>query len=256
MGQLEGRTALVTGASWGIGAAVARGLAEHGARVVVNHLGDDRMTRLAHDVVTSITDNGGSAMAFAADVSDRSQVDAMTQATAERFGGIDILVNNAAAQDRKHFSEITEEEWNQVLAVNLTGPLLLTQAVFPHMREQGYGKIINVTSVTVELGHTPLLHYVTTKAGLIGFTRSLAREAGVDGIRVNAVMPGAIRTEQELETFPGQDDQLRELLAERQCLGYRGTADDLVGAFVYLASPASDFVTGQVLTVDGGWIHY
>lgn len=254
--KLTGKVALVTGASWGIGAAVCRGLAREGAAVAVNHLPTERMSDLAEEVAADIRRAGGTAIAMPADVSDRNQVESMVESIGAQLGGVDVLVNNAAAQDRLPWTQITEEQWNHVLAVNLTGPLLCAQAVFPHMRARGYGKIIMVTSVTVELGHTPLLHYVTSKAGLIGFTRALAREAGPEGIRVNAVMPGAIRTEQEIEAFPDQEGELRALLAERQCLPQRGVAEDLVGAFVYLAGPESDFVTGQVLTVDGGWIHY
>jgi 3-oxoacyl-[acyl-carrier protein] reductase len=124
------------------------------------------------------------------------------------------------------------------------------------MRDQGYGKIITVSSVMVELGLPGALHYVSTKAGLIGFTRALAREVGPDGIRVNCVMPGAIRTEHETESFPDQEERLRHAAASRQSVPRRGVPADIVGAFIYLASSDSDFVTGQVINVDGGWAHY
>jgi 3-oxoacyl-[acyl-carrier protein] reductase len=254
--RLAGRVALVTGASRGIGAAVARGFAREGAAVMINHPpGSDQMQRSAEDVATEIRAAGGTALAVCADVADRDQVERMVAEIGSAAGGVDILVNNAAQIPLAEWSEITTSEWNRVQEVNMTGPLHCAQATFPHMREQGYGKIINVTSVTVELGHTSKLHYVTSKAGVIGFTRSLAREVGPHGIRVNAVMPGAIRTEHELETFPGQAEEIDAMLFERQCLPYRGVAEDMVGAFLYLAAPESDFVTGQILTVDGGWTH-
>jgi 3-oxoacyl-[acyl-carrier protein] reductase len=254
--RLAGRVALVTGASRGIGAAVARGFAREGAAVMINHPPDsDQMQQSAQDLAAEIRAAGGTALAVGADVADRDQVDRMVAEIAAAAGGVDILVNNAAQIPLAEWSEITTSEWNRVQEVNMTGPLHCAQATFPHMREQGYGKIINVTSVTVELGHTSKLHYVTSKAGVIGFTRSLAREVGSHGIRVNAVMPGAIRTEHELETFPGQAEAIDAMLFERQCLPYRGVAEDMVGAFVFLAAPESDFVTGQILTVDGGWTH-
>lgn len=253
--QLAGKVALVTGASRGIGAAVCRGYAREGAAVAVNHLPEPTMAALAESVVDDIRRDGGQALAVPGDLSSPEDVTAMVARVQDGFGSVDILVNNAAAQERVPWTDITQEAWNHVLAVNLTGPLLLAQAVHAGMRVKGYGKIIMVSSVTAQLGMTSLLHYVTTKAGLIGFTRSLAREVGAEGIRVNAVMPGAIRTEQEVEDFPGQQDELREMLAERQCLPDRLVAEDLVGTFVYLAAPASDAVTGQTILVDGGWVH-
>lgn len=252
--KLTGKVALVTGASRGIGAAVARGFVREGAAVAINHPPDDGpMRQLAEGLAEELRVEGGTALAVGADVAARHQVEGMIATVEDAIGGVDILVNNAAMIPLAAWEEITTEEWNRVQEVNLTGPLHCAQATFPHMRRKGYGKIVNVTSVTVELGHTAKLHYVTSKAGVIGFTRSLAREVGPHGIRVNAVMPGAIRTEHELETFPGQAAEIDAMLFESQCLPYRGIAEDVVGAFVYLAAPESDFVTGQVLTVDGGW---
>lgn len=254
--RLAGRVALVTGASRGIGAAVAREFANEGAAVMINFPPDSAsMERSAESLASELRSDGGVALAVCADVADRDQVERMVAAIDAAVGGVDILVNNAAQIPLADWSEITTAEWNRVQEVNMTGPLHCAQATFPHMRQQGYGKIINVTSVTVELGHTSKLHYVTSKAGVIGFTRSLAREVGGHGIRVNAVMPGAIRTEHELETFHGQAEKIDAMLFERQCLPYRGVAEDMVGAFLYLASSESDFVTGQILTVDGGWTH-
>lgn len=253
--RLGGRVALITGASRGIGAAVARGFVQEGAAVAINHPPEGGMRQAARRLADELTEAGGRALAVEADVSDRTQVDGMVSHIGSTLGGVDVLVNNAARIPLAAWDSITTDEWNGLHEVNVTGLLHCAQATFPHMRRQGYGKIINVTSVTVELGHTGKLHYVTSKAAVIGFTRSLAREVGPIGIRVNAIMPGAIRTEHELETFPGQESAIDAMLADRQCLPYRGVADDLVGAFVFLAAPDSDFVTGQVLTVDGGWTH-
>ena len=250
--RLKNKVALVTGGSRGIGAAICLGYAREGASVLVNYHSKQDM---AEQVVAGIHAEGGQAVAIRGDVARAADVRTMVETAHEAFGPVDILVANAAAYPRMSWQQITEHDWNRVLAVNLTGALLCAQAVYPDMLTKGYGKIITVSSVNVELGRGPFLHYVTTKAGLIGFTRALAREVGKDGIRVNCVMPGAIRTEQELEDFPDQKT-LTAFLAECQSLPRRGEPEDMVGAFVYLAAPESDFVTGQVLTVDGGWVHY
>lgn len=254
-GRLDGRVALITGASWGIGAAVARAFAQEGASVVVSPYPDDHMEQLADEVVASIADAGGRAIRASADVTSRAQIDAVVAAAQREFGDVDVLVTNAAWANRLPFLEISEEQWDHTHAVNLRGAFLCAQACHEGMLRCGRGSIIAVTSVTVEVGMAGLLDYVSSKAGLLGFTRALAREVGKDGIRVNAVMPGAIRTEQEL-ALGIDEEELRALMAERQCLPRRGFADDLTGAFVFLASDDSSFVTGQVINVDGGWIHY
>jgi 3-oxoacyl-[acyl-carrier protein] reductase len=250
--RLKDRVAIVTGAARGIGAAVCRAYAREGAAVAINYFD---YADMAQSLAEEIGASGGRAVAVHGDITRRDEVDRLVAAAHEHFGPVDILVHNAALAPRTSWHAIAEEEWNRVLAVNLTGALLCAQAVYPDMQALGRGSIITVSSVTVELGMGPMLHYVSSKAALIGFTRSLAREAGRDGIRVNCVMPGAIRTEDELERFPNQDEIARQQ-AERQSLPRRGTADDLAGAFVFLASAESDFVTGQVINVDGGWVHY
>jgi 3-oxoacyl-[acyl-carrier protein] reductase len=254
-GRLEGRVALVTGASWGIGAAVARAFARQGASVVVSSYPDAAMEALADDVVGDIVGAGGRAIRLSADVTSRAQIDQVVSATRRELGDIDVLVANAAYSNRLPWHQISAEQWDHTLAVNLRGAFLCAQACYPGMRSKGSGSIIAVTSVTVELGMSGLLDYVSSKAGLIGFTRALAREVGPEGIRVNAVMPGAIRTEQEI-ALGFDEEELRVLSAQRQCLPRRGFADDLTGAFVFLASDESSFISGQVINVDGGWIHY
>jgi 3-oxoacyl-[acyl-carrier protein] reductase len=254
-GRLDGRIALITGASWGIGAAVAKTFARQGASVVVSPYPSDDMEALADGVVAAIKADGGRAIRLSADVTSRAQIDQVVSATRREFGDIDVLVSNAAWANRLPFHEISAEQWDHTHAVNLRGAFLCAQACYEGMLRRGGGSIIAVTSVTVEVGMAGLLDYVSSKAGLIGFTRALAREVGKDGIRVNAVMPGAIRTEQEL-ALGFDEEELKTLFAERQCVPRRGYADDLTGAFLFLASDESSFVSGQVLNVDGGWIHY
>lgn len=254
-GRLDGRVALVTGASWGIGAAVARTFAREGASVVVSPYPDAHMEELADGVVASIVEAGGRAIRASADVTSREQIDAAVAAAQREFGDVDVLVTNAAWANRLPFHEISAEQWDHTLAVNLRGAFLCAQACYEGMLRRGRGSIIAVTSVTVEVGMAGLLDYVSSKAGLIGFTRALARELGPHQIRVNAVMPGAIRTEQEL-ALGFDEEELKVVMAERQCLPQRGFADDLTGAFLFLASDESSFVSGQIINVDGGWIHY
>jgi 3-oxoacyl-[acyl-carrier protein] reductase len=222
---------------------------------VVNTYPDDKMSALADDVVASIRARGGSAVKVPADISSEEQVAEMVATANREFGDIAILVTNAAYGVRVPWHEITTKQWDYTQAVNVRGAFLCAKACYPGMLRRKGGNIITVTSVTVELGMAGLLDYVSSKAALIGFTRALAREVGKDGIRVNSVMPGAIRTEQEV-ALGFDEEELKVLSAERQCLPRRGFADDLAGTFLYLASDDSSFVSGQVVNVDGGWIHY
>lgn len=251
--RLKDKVAIITGASQSIGKAVALRFAEEGAIVVVNYL-NNRL--LAEGVVRDITENGGRAMAFGADVSDEKQVAAMIEATLAAFGKIDILVNNAAIDPRKKWHEISVEEWDQVMANNVRSQFVCCKAAYPHMRERKYGKIINVSSVTFWFGKTGYVHYVASKGAIIGFTRALAREVGADNITVNCITPGAVLTETEIdkvETVEAQEEAT-ELLKSLQSIPRRQLTDDLVGAFVFLASADSDFTTGQTFNIDGGWM--
>ncbi|HUB69782.1 MAG TPA: SDR family oxidoreductase [Acidimicrobiales bacterium] len=256
-GRLEGEVALVTGAWRGIGAAAARAFSAEGAAVAINYpprlpAAKDGADRLARE----LRDAGAAAMAVEADVSDRANVTSMVEAVRAGLGPVGVLVSNAATTRRMAWTEIDEAEWDRVMHVNLTGALFCAQTVYPSMKERGRGKIITVSSVMVELGAVNALHYVSSKAALVGMTRSLAREVGGDGICVNCVMPGAIRTENEEELFPGRAEQAAREQAVRQSIPRRGLATDLAGTFVFLASAESDFVTGQVIVVDGGWVNY
>ena len=201
---LAGKTALVTGGSRGIGRAICLGLAREGARVAVNYAGNQSA---ADETVGMITAAGGTAIAVQGDVSHAADVAAMVKQVESGLGPVTILVNNAGITDaHKPWHEISEEEWDRVLAVNLKSCFLCFREVYPAMRAAGWGRVINISSVTYWLGKANLLHYVSAKAGMIGFARTLSREVGSDGITVNAVTPGAIQTESELEMFPNQDE--------------------------------------------------
>lgn len=252
VGRLDGKVAIVTGASRGIGAAVARRFAQEGARVAVNHLPDETMEALAHEVVEGIRGDGGVAIAIPADVSQQSDVQAMVARVRHEFGDTNVLVANAAAYRPIAWMDIEVDDWDRTFAVNVRGAFLCARAVHAGMRRRGGGSIVTVSSVMAHLGLAGALDYVATKAALVGFTRSLAREIGSENIRINSVAPGAIRTEQEVELGYDEDEAARRA-AERQSLPRRGYAEDLAGTFVYLASEDSSFVTGQVIAVDGGW---
>ncbi|MCP3656962.1 MAG: 3-oxoacyl-ACP reductase FabG [Herbaspirillum sp.] len=245
-GRLNGKVAIITGAAQGIGAEYARALSGEGASVVVADVLD------ANPVVEAIVEDGGKALAVHCDVTNPASVQSMVAATLERFGRLDILVNNAALfgnVKRKPFEEIESEEWDRMMAVNVRGPFECVKAVAPTMRSQKYGKIVNIASGTVFKGQTMLLHYVTSKGAIVAMTRSLARELGDDGIRVNTLAPGLVMSENVKNNWaPGQVQNTVNTRAIKREL----TPEDMCGTLIYLCSPESDFVTGQVLVVDGG----
>jgi 3-oxoacyl-[acyl-carrier protein] reductase len=247
--RLTDRVAIVTGSSQGIGKAFAKGLAAEGAKVVVASFTASR----AEATAAEIRAEGYEAMAFAVDVSEEEQCEAMAEAALSQWGRIDILVNNAAmfisAFPRKTFMDLTVEEWDRMMAVNVRGPWLCVRACFPAMKAQGKGKIINVGSSTFFGGSKDFLHYVTSKGATIGFTRQLAREVGDYSICVNTLSPGLTTSEGVGKTYP--PDYL-EMFAKRRCFKREEAPEDLVGACVFLASDESDFLTGQTLNVDGG----
>ena len=244
MGRLDDKVAIVTGGARNIGAVYAKALAAEGARVVVADVLDGA------DTARAIRDAGGQAVAVEVDVSREDDTLRMTETAMDAFGRVDILVNNAAIYlsiNRRPFYEISAEEWDRVTAVNIKGVFLCAKAVFPHMRDQGGGKIINISSNTVMAGTPDFLHYIASKSALVGMTRSMARELGTHGINVNAIAPGLV--EHEGQTVPGEISASR---VRARSIQRRQTPEDLTGALLYLASPDSDFVTGQTLVVDGG----
>lgn len=245
--RLQGKVAIVTGGARHIGAAYCRKLAAEGAAVVIADVLD------GVSVVEEIKTQGGQATALRVDVSKQEDTTRMAAEAVGAFGQIDILVNNAAifiAIERHPFYEISEEEWDRVSAVNIKGPFLCAKAVFPHMRERG-GKIINISSSTAYWGTPNFLHYVASKAALIGMTRSLAREVGEFGICVNAIAPGLV--EHEGQNAP---KALTELQLKERSIKRLQTPDDLLGTLVFLASSDSDFMTGQAIVVDGGSVFH
>ncbi|AYY13257.1 SDR family oxidoreductase [Actinobacteria bacterium YIM 96077] len=254
-GRLDGRVALVTGASRGIGAAVARTYANEGAAVAVAHEPGPEPSEQAEKLVAEIVAAGGQALAIGADLADPDAVDALVASARSGLGPIDVVVNNAAASARGPWHELTVEQWDHIHRVNLRGSWLVARAAYPDLRASEHACVINVTSIMVATGQENAVHYTASKAGLIGFTRAMAREAGTDGIRVNAVMLGAIRTEHETELFPDADAVFARVTAA-QSLKRRGFAEDVAGTFLFLASDDSSFMTGQVLNVDGGWAHW
>lgn len=249
--EVSGRVVIITGGGQGIGRVYAQRFAEAGAIPIIADVNEET----ALNVKNEITAAGGRAEAIVTDVADEASVGNLIKTTLSKHGGIDVLINNAAifsTLQRRAFDQIPLAEWERVMRVNVTGPFLCASAVVPAMREKGWGRIINISSNTVALGRPNFLHYVTSKSALIGMTRSMARELGPDGITVNAIMPSLTRTEVE---FAAVTPEAFQSLIEKQCINRTALPDDLVGTLLFLASPASDFLTGQTLAVDGGAVH-
>jgi 3-oxoacyl-[acyl-carrier protein] reductase len=247
--RLKGKVAIVTGGGVGIGKAYTHSLAKEGAKVVVADIQEAEAQKVAMDIQQA----GGEAIAVAVDVTSAEKTQAMADAALKRYGRIDILVNNAglySALKKKNFMEIEADEWDRVMAVNLKGLFLCVKAVYPAMKQQRKGKIINISSGTALSGSPLFLHYVSSKAGVLGFTRALAREVGGDNICVNSIMPGLTisGSNQEGVMTPEQLADRRK----RRCIQRDQYPQDLVGTVIFLASDDSDFMTGQSISVDGG----
>jgi NAD(P)-dependent dehydrogenase (short-subunit alcohol dehydrogenase family) len=245
VGSLDGRVAIVTGGASGIGRAYCLGLAKEGTAVVVADLLD------GGPVVEEISSLGGRALAVAADVSDEASTEQMAKTASTEFGRVDVLVNNAAyfkQVQRGPFADLTVDEWDKAFAVNVRGTWLCSKAVFPYMRDQGYGKIINVSSNTAWKGVPGFLHYVSSKSALIGLTRSLAREVGEHNIAVNTIVPDFIPDEDMARTRSAE----AEAIVAQRCFKRTQDAEDMVGLVLFLAGSGSDFITGQSFLVNGG----
>jgi NAD(P)-dependent dehydrogenase (short-subunit alcohol dehydrogenase family) len=245
---LTGKVAIITGGARGIGRAFALRLAEEGGRIVIADVIDGAGVR------EEIVRKGAEALAVHADVSDEESTRGMARKAIETFGRIDILINNAGlftSLGKKPFYEISGEEWDEVLRVNLKGVFSCCKAVYPQMKKQGKGKIINVSSSTFFRGAPNFIHYVASKGGIIALTRSLAREVGDDGICVNAIAPG-LTVSQTVQANPIYPEEYLRSVARSRCLKRDETPDDLTGTILFLASDDSDFITGQTINVDGG----
>tara|TARA_A100001037_G_C15115995_1_gene621413 strand:+ start:440 stop:1198 length:759 start_codon:yes stop_codon:yes gene_type:complete len=250
---LEGKTTIVTGAARGIGAAFARAFADRGASVVACDL------RECEETVETIRAAGGRAISASIDVTDLPSCERVAEFALAQYGRIDGLMNNAAMYGNLSsgsFESIDEDEWDACMRVNVKGLWHCAKVVVPAMREQGGGSIVNIASLAAIWGIPNALHYSASKAGVIGFTRGLARELGRDNIRVNAIAPSLVDTpgteemvgEENLERFQG-------VILDQQTLRRTMQPDDLVGMASFLVSDDSAFVTGQTLNVDGGWVY-
>jgi len=244
MGQLDGKVAIVTGAAQGIGRAIADGLAREGARIVVVDL------ERAEEAAAAFPDG----VAITADVSSEADTARMAREALERCGSIDILVNNAglyASLAMRPFTEIPLEEWRRVMDVNVASMFLACRAVVPAMREQGGGKIVNISSGTPFRGVPFLLHYVTSKGAIVALTRALARELGKDEIHVNCVAPGFTMSE-GVKAHPEVVEALQGASVSARTIQRDQLPEDVVGAVVFLCTPGAGFITGQTMVIDGG----
>ena len=243
-----GRVAIVTGAGGGLGHGICDSLAAAGATVVAA----GRTRESLDDTVALVTGNGGTAVARVCDISNEADIAALMRSVADEFGRIDILINNAAIYPRREWTEITSESWDEVMATNLKGYFLCSQAAFPYLKANGTGRIINIASITFFGGWSMLLDYVTSKGGIVGFTRALAREIGPDGVTVNAISPGAFPTDAE-KIHPNQD-AYTQMVLDSQSVKRRGTPNDIGNLAVFLSSDGGSFITGQLIQIDGGWV--
>jgi pyridoxal 4-dehydrogenase len=242
---LAGQAALVTGAAQGLGYAAAARLAADGASVALLDRDGEKLVAAAN----ALGAQGLTVLPHTVDLTDEDGVRAAIATVLSAEGRIDVLVNNVGSYPHRPFEELTYAEWRHVLAVNLDSVFLCTHAVYPAMRECGYGRIVNVSSSTFFIGYPGLAAYIASKGGIIGFTRALASEAGPHGITVNAVTPGLIATEGVLG---GEEAGLFDEIVPQQALSRRGEPEDIADCIAYLASPAAAFITGQTINVDGG----
>jgi len=245
-GQLTDKVAVVTGGSRGIGRATALALADAGASVVVNYA---RSSTAADDVVAAIAAQGGSAIAVQADVSDPAQAETLIKAATEKWGRVDVLVNNAGITRDTLLLRMKPEDWQAVIDLNLSGVFYCTRLVSKLMLKQRSGRIINIASVAGLMGNPGQANYSAAKAGVIGFTKTVAKEMAARGVTVNAVAPGFIKTD-----MTGELANTEEILKYIP-LGRYGEAEEVAGVIRFLAAdPAAAYITGQVLTIDGGMV--
>ena len=252
MSRLRDKVAIITGAAQGIGAEYAREMAKEGAKIVIADI--DNGEKLENEIIN----NGGNAINITTDVSREDSVEKTVRLTVKEYGRVDILVNNAAifgTLKPKPFLDITVEEWDQLMAVNVRGAFICIKSVVPFMQKQKYGKIINIASGTLFKGSPMLLHYVTSKGAVMTMTRCVSREVGDDNICINTLAPGYVMSENVIgsESF---DESFADFITQTRALKRRQLPNDLVGAMIFLASSDSDFMTGQCVVVDGGSVNH
>jgi 3-oxoacyl-[acyl-carrier protein] reductase len=247
MNDLDNRVALVTGSGRGIGRAIALRLAEGGASLVINDFGDPAP---ANEVAEEIKKMGRRAEVMMADVSQSAEVNRMVAAALEKFGQIDVLVNNAGIARDQLLIRMSDEEWDSVMAVNLKSVFFCTRAVMRAMMKQRYGRVVSISSVSGLVGNPGQANYASSKAGILGFTRTVAKEVASRGITVNAVAPGLIDT----GLGHALKEEYREEFRKHIPLGFLGTPQDVAEAVAFLASDRARYITGQVLNVDGGMV--
>lgn len=257
---ISGRTVIVTGGAVGIGKVYSQALGEVGANVAIADIEAEAGEKLAAEIEGRSNETGGHAMFVETDVADMPACETLATATLDRFGRIDGLVNNAALYakipKRNDWTTIPEDEWDRLMAVNIKGIFNCCKAVHPAMKDQGYGKIINISSSTWLTGTTGRLHYTTSKAGVVGFTRSISHDLGKEGITVNAVCPGLTRSETIGAIMPEEHWKKREeKMAATAAIPRLQMPEDLVGTIIFLLSSASDYVTGQTIACEGGSNH-
>jgi 3-oxoacyl-[acyl-carrier protein] reductase len=245
MPDLSGKTALVTGASRGIGAAVALKLASLGASVAVNYAGSEEAARC---VVDQIEAAGGKAVALQADVSDANAATGLVEVAIAELGSLDIVVNNAGITRDGLLMRMSDADWAAVIDTNLTGVFNVTRAASKHLMKQRSGSIVNVTSVVGIMGNAGQVNYAAAKAGVIGFTKSVARELASRGVRANAIAPGFIETDMTAKL----SDSIREATVGQIAMGRFGSPDDIANTVAFLASDDAAYITGQTIAVDGG----
>ena len=245
--KLDNKIAIVTGAAQGLGRAIALTFAEAGAAVVIA----DVDTTKAEDVLEAVKASGAEGIVIKSDVSSAGDVDRLVQSTVKKYGRIDILINNAGICPRTEFEDIDEQEWDRVMAVNLKSVFLLSQAVFPCMKSQSYGKIVNIASGAGKIGGVQVgAHYSASKAAIICLTKTLALKGASHGINVNAVCPGVIATEMSTAISEEQLARYREMIP----LGRMGDAQDVANTVLFLVSEAAGYITGEISDVNGGFI--
>jgi len=246
--RLNNKVAIITGSGSGIGKAIVRLFSQEGAKVVIAEISEENGKK----VMEEIRDNGGTAVFVKTDVSKSSEIKKMTELCLKEFGGIDVLVNNAGIVKFSPFHEVSEEDWDEVINVNLKSVFLASKSVLPYMLEKGKGKIINIASIAGLVGFENIGPYCASKGGIIALSKEMALEYAKKGININCIAPGVIETAMTRDML--NNSQTRQFLKSSTPYFRLGKSEDIAQAALYLASDESDFVNGEVLVVDGGWI--